>query len=111
MVSEAEAQVKAGAYPAATRLFETVVRRHQSAPVHDRALYGLARTLVLAENAARDYRQALGYFDRLLREHPGSPYASDARAWRFLLTAYLARTEELERLKKLDIELERQKRP
>ncbi len=107
LVTEAEAQVKAGAYPAALRIFQEVVRRFPTAPAHDRALYGLARALVLAENSGRDYRQAYVYFDRLLRDHPESAYAVDARAWRSLLAAYLARTQEIERLKQIDLEMER----
>ena len=110
LVTEAEALVKTGNYPAAARLFEDVVKRFPAAPVHDRALYGLARTLVLPDNSGRDYRQAYLCFDRLLRVHPGSPYAPDARAWRGLLVAYFARVEELGRLKKLDILMERQRR-
>ena len=70
-----------------------------------------------------DYTQAYVVADRLVRDHPGSPYASEGRAWRELLVAYLAldqefaqrtaelhqlirtdeeRTQELERLKRLD---------
>ena len=117
MVSEAEEQIKNGAYPTAARLFEEVIKRFPNSPAHDRALYGLAHTLVLPENSGRDYRQAHLYFDRLVREHPESVYAADARAWRGLLSVYLARTEEterlkqdIERLKKIDIEMERPRR-
>lgn len=117
MVREAEGQVRSGAYPAAARLFEEVIKRFPNSPVHDRALYGFARTLALSENSGHDYRQAHLYFDRLIREHPESVYAADARAWRGLLSAYLARTEEterlkqdIERLKKIDIEMERPRR-
>lgn len=138
MVGEAEEQVRVNAYPTAAQIFEEVVRRFPDSPVHDRALYGLARSLVLAEPSARDYRQAHVHFERLLREHPESLYAPDARAWRGLLSAYLARLDEservrqeadrlrqegdrlkleaerlkqdIERLKKIDIEMERPRR-
>ena len=138
MVSEAEEQVKRNAYPPAARIFEEVVSRFPDSPVHDRALYGLARTLVLAEPSARHYRQAQVHFERLLREHPESLYGPDARAWRGLLSAYLSRLDEservrqesdrvkqeadrlrleaerlkqdIERLKKIDIEMERPRR-
>ncbi|HLC40472.1 MAG TPA: tetratricopeptide repeat protein [Methylomirabilota bacterium] len=117
MVKEAEDQVRNGEYPAAARLFEEAIKRFPNSPAHDRALYGLARTLVIPDNGGRDYRQAHLYFDRLVREHPDSVYAPDARAWRGLLSVYLARTEEterlkqdIERLKKIDIEMERPRR-
>lgn len=109
LVGEAEAQARAGAYRTAARTFEEVVKRFPGADTHDRALWGLAHTLVLVENPARDYRQAHLFFDRLAREHPASRYAADARAWHALLSAYLARTEELSRLKEIDLEMERGK--
>ena len=76
-----------------------------------RALYGLGRLLVRTDNPGRSYPRALLYFDRLLREHPDGPHAADAQAWRGLLAAYLARSQELERLKQADLELERRRSP
>ena len=159
-VRDAEALVRVGQYLGATRLLDEVARRPPTTPAHDRALLALGRLLVLADNPGLDYRQATRYFDRLLRDHPESPYATDARAWRDLLTAHLAlsqelrarsqeleartqeleartqelrarsqeletrtqelrvrtqelraRMQDLERLKRLDVELERPKRP
>jgi outer membrane protein assembly factor BamD (BamD/ComL family) len=87
---------------------------------------------VTPEYAGRDYRQAHAVFDRLVRQHPDSPHAAEARAWRELLGLYVAldqelqrrthelqrrtqellrRTQDLERLKRLDIELERPRSP
>jgi len=47
--------------------------------------------------------------------HPTSPYATDARVWRALLGAYVARGVEmdrlLEQLKAIDVELERPRQP
>ena len=115
LVREADAQIQAGNWAAAVRILEGVVRRYPDAPVHDEALYHLARALVLGANGGREYRQAAGYLDRLLREHPTSPYATDARVWRALLGAYVARGAEmdrlLERLKAIDVELERPRQP
>jgi len=111
LVKEADALAAARAYPAASRLYEDAIRRFPGDPVQGRALYGLGRLLVLADNPSRSYSRALSYFDRLLREHPDSPHASDARAWRGLLAAYLARAQEVERLKQADLELERRRPP
>ena len=110
-VDEAERLVAAREYTPAARLLEGVARGAPDTAVHDRALYTLGRALVQPDNPARNYRQALAWFDRLLREHPASPHAADARAWRALLSAYLARTDELERLKQLDLQLERARKP
>jgi hypothetical protein len=55
------------------------------------------------------------HLDRLLREHPTSRYAADARTWRTLLGVIVARGAELdrllERLKAIDFELERPRQP
>jgi hypothetical protein len=70
---------------------------------------------VLGANGVKEYRQAAAYLDRLLREHPTSPYAADARVWRAALGAMVARGAELdrllERLKAIDLELERPRQP
>ena len=115
LVREADAQIQAGSWSRAVRTLEDVVRRYPDAPIHDEALYHLARALVLGANGGREYRQAAGHLDRLLREHPTSPYAPDARAWRAVLVAYVARGAELdrllERLKAIDVEFERPRQP
>jgi outer membrane protein assembly factor BamD (BamD/ComL family) len=115
LVRHADAQIQAGDWPGAVRTLEDVVRRFPDAPVHDEALYHLARALVLGANGSREYRQAAAHLERLLREHPTSPYARDARAWRSVLSAYVARGAELdrllERLKAIDFELERPRQP
>jgi outer membrane protein assembly factor BamD (BamD/ComL family) len=115
LVREADAQIQAGNWASAIRTLEGVVRRYPDAPVHDAALYHLVRALVLSANGGREYRQAAGYLDRLLREHPTSPHATDARVWRALLGAYVARGVEmdrlLEQLKAIDVELERPRQP
>jgi outer membrane protein assembly factor BamD (BamD/ComL family) len=115
LVRDADAQLRAGNAPAAARILDGVVHRFPDTPVHDEALYGLARALVLSGNGAREYRQAAAQLDRLLREHPTSPYAPDARAWRTVLGAYVARAVQLERLierlRTIDLEFERPRQP
>ena len=115
LVREADAQLREGHPSAAARILEEVVRRFPDAPSHDQALYDLARALVLSANGGRDYRLASAHLDRLLREHPTSSYASDARALRIALGAYVARSAELdrllERLRAIDLEYERPRQP
>jgi outer membrane protein assembly factor BamD (BamD/ComL family) len=115
LVREADAQLRAGNPPGAVRILEDVVRRFPDASVHDQALYDLARALVLGANGVREYRQASAHLDRLLREHPTSPHVPDARAWRAVLGAFVARGAELdrllERLKAIDYEFERPRQP
>jgi tetratricopeptide (TPR) repeat protein len=107
-------------------------------PARDRAVLGLGRLYVAPDNPGRDYRQAYQQFDRLARERPDSPEAAEARAWREVLDAAQRQREEalrarqeaerlrrelrrsreevdafrqdLDRLKRLELDLERQRR-
>jgi hypothetical protein len=130
LVRLAESWAESGSHDKAVALFEEVAK-DPSSPVADRALLGLTRSLCNPEYAEHDYRQAFLVADRLVREYPASQYAVEARAWRELLLGYLARgrelerrtmeleqtaieqerqTQELERLKGVDLELERRTR-
>jgi tetratricopeptide (TPR) repeat protein len=106
---EADTLARTGGYPTAARILEELARQPPTPTARARALYALGHLFVLADNPGRDYRQALLYFERLVREHPESAYVADARAWRELISAYFARIQELERLKRLDVELERER--
>jgi hypothetical protein len=130
LVRLAESWAESGSHDKAVALFEEVAKDPTS-PVADRALLGLTRSLCNPEYAEHDYRQAFLVADRLVREYPASQYSVEARAWRELLLGYLARgrelerrtmeleqtsieqerqTQELERLKGVDLELERRTR-
>ena len=115
LVRESDAQLRGGNPSAAVRTLDDVVRRFPDAPIHDQALYDLARALVLTANGGREYRQAAAHLDRLLRDYPTSRHAADARALRIALGAYVARTAELDRLikrlKAIDLEFERPRQP
>ncbi len=100
---------------AAQSAYQQVLRDYSSTPQGPQALYGLARLQVSPTSPIHDYGSARVLFDRLLRADPGGPYAADARAWRAVLgklekceasTAKVA--GELDRLKKLDMDIERQ---
>jgi hypothetical protein len=127
IVRLAESLAESGSHDKAVALFEEAAKNPGS-PVADRALLGLTRSLCNPEYAGHDYRRAFVVADRLVREYPASQYTVEARAWRELLLGYLARgrelerrtmeleqtaieqqrqTEELERLKGVDLELER----
>jgi outer membrane protein assembly factor BamD (BamD/ComL family) len=123
LVRLAEARAQAGEHAEAVLLLDEVAR-NPSAAFADRALLGLTRSLCNPEYAGHDYHQAYLAADRLVREYPDSRHAGEARAWRDLLVAYLARGQdldrytierkqlllELERLKQVDLELERRTR-
>jgi TolA-binding protein len=94
-------------------LYETVIRDHPKEPAAADALYGLAILEVEPKSPIRDYPAARAKFQRLLTEHPDSPHAAEARAWRAALgeiercSADAARLrQDMERLKRLDLEQE-----
>jgi hypothetical protein len=96
LVQLAETLAEAGSHDQAVPLFEEIAR-DPSSPVADRALLGLTRSLCNPGYAGHDYRQAYIVADRLVREYPDSHHAVEARAWRELLLGYLSRSRELER--------------
>ena len=97
LLRRAEAEAQAGTPAEAARLFQEVLSR-SNGTFTDRALIGLTRVLVYPEYDGRDYTQAYLVADRLQRDYPTSPYASEARAWQDLLAAYLTRNQELGQL-------------
>lgn len=115
-LGQADGLAQNGDHAAARDLYQQVIREHPASPWAARALFRLARLLVTPDSPVRDYRQAYRYFDRLLVEYPESPQVGEARAWREALAQLLAREQEatriqqdLERLKKIDKELERRR--
>jgi len=112
----ADGLARNGDHAGARDLYQQVLREHPSSAWEARALFRLARLLVTPDSPIRDYRQAYRYFDRLLVEHPESQQVGEARAWREALGQLLTREQEaariqqdLERLKKIDKELERRR--
>ncbi|HZP41674.1 MAG TPA: tetratricopeptide repeat protein [Candidatus Binatia bacterium] len=99
---------------AARDVYQRVLQAHPKEPVGGDALWGLALLLVDVDGPLRDYRAALAAFDRLLADYPSNRHAVEARAWRAVLLqtqrleAESARLRaDLERLKQLDMEMER----
>ncbi len=124
LIAQAEEMIRAGDYRGAQEAYQQALSGFPKHSSTDRVLFGLARLYVTPENPGRDYRRAYETFERLLAEHPKSVWAGEARAWRELLSVYFGQREEterarqeaqrirkdLERLKELEMELERQRR-
>ena len=90
--------------------FEGAIRDYQrllSSPggneCADLALFDLGLLYAHPDNPGRDYRKSLTSFSRLLKEHPRSPLAGEARIWAAVL-------EMLEQAKRVDLELEEMKK-
>jgi len=128
--SRAEQLVRDGQPAAARDLLAQVVSESARDSVHAKALYNLARLQVDPRNGARDYRAAQIAFKRLRTEYPNSEWESDARAWEAVINDLAAREAEvaareaeiarlrneaakvgadLQRLKRIDLNLERRR--
>jgi outer membrane protein assembly factor BamD (BamD/ComL family) len=96
---QADAAAQFGAYGEATRLLHEALARSPRSGVLDRVLLRLARLHVDPANPALDYDRAARLLERLLREHPRSPHAAEARAWRELLEMHALRGQEVQRVR------------
>lgn len=107
LIARAEQMVRAGDYRGAQEAYQRALADSPKDSSTDRALFGLARLYVEAENPGRDYRRAHENFERLVKEFPESGLAQEARAWRELLSTFLSQGEEAERARR-EIERVRQ---
>lgn len=83
----------------ARNVYARIVAEPARDAVHARALYSLARLYAGGSGTLRDYRAALGAFERLLTDYPRGERELDALAWRAALAALLAREADVARLK------------
>jgi hypothetical protein len=125
LVARAGTLAREGRVLAARDLYRQVIDGPPGDPARPRALWELARLQGDPASPVRDYRAGVAGFDRLLLEYPRSEWEGDARAWRTLLAELIAREDDnarlraqsaeeiarlraqLQRLKKIDVELER----
>jgi hypothetical protein len=130
LVGRADELVREGQQGAARDLYARIVAEAPRDAVHARALHGLARLYVDPASGFRDYRAAQLAIGRLLTEYPKSEWESEARAWQAALAELEAREAELvtreaeaarlkteaaklgadlQRLKRIDMNLERRR--
>jgi len=91
--------VDSGDYEGALRASQEALDRDPDGPVADAALFDLALLNAHPGNPKKDYRRSLQYINRLVREHPKSPFVEEAKVWAGVL-------ESIEKTKKIDIEIE-----
>jgi len=114
LVGRADELVREGQPSAARDLYARIVAEAPRDAVHARALHSLARLYVDPASGLRDYRAARQAFARLLTDYPHGEWESEARTWQVALTELEAREAEATRLKteamKLGADLQRLKR-
>jgi hypothetical protein len=95
LVGRADELVREGQPGSARDLYARIVAEAPGNAVHARALHSLARLYVDPASGLRDYRAAQLAFGRLLAEYPKSEWESEARAWQATLIELAARGAEL----------------
>jgi len=95
-LAQPDDQLREGRPLAAREFYARIASEPERDAAHARALYYLARLLTDPAAGPRDYRAAQRAFDRLLKEYPRGEWEADARAWNAVLTDLAAREVELE---------------
>jgi hypothetical protein len=95
--------VDSGDFEGALRAAQDALERSVQGPGGDAALYDLALLSAHPGNPKKDYRRTQQYLDRLMKEHPKSPLAGEAKVWAGVLSS-------IEKTKQIDIEIEEKKK-
>jgi tetratricopeptide (TPR) repeat protein len=76
----------------------------------DDALYNLGLIYAHPGNPRRDYEKSIGFFNRLMKEYPGSHLTEHAKTWTGIFQENEKLKEVIEKSKQVDIEIEERKR-
>lgn len=92
-----------GNYKRALKENRQILEMSAKSPLKDRALFNIGLVYAHFDNPDKDYKKSLGYFTRLIKEHPDSSLLGQARIWQSVLNV-------IEGAKQVDIEIERKKK-
>lgn len=81
-----------------------------SGPPKDKALFNLGLLYAHFGNPKKDYHKSLASFRKLVKDHPQSPWAEQAKIWVSVLEANVKLNEVIKKSKQVDIEIEEKKR-
>jgi outer membrane protein assembly factor BamD (BamD/ComL family) len=122
LLAQADALMRDGKPKEAAAIYEQLVGDRAADgdrspdPVRAQALHTLGQLQVDPKSPVRDYRAARRTFERLVTDYPQSPWTPEARAWRAVLLELERRDadtvrlrEDLDRLKELDMNMERRR--
>ncbi len=76
----------------------------------DEAVFNMGLIYAHSANSKKDYRKALSFFSRLIKDYPKSPLLEQAKIWVGVLQANERLTQVIEKSKQVDIEIEEKKR-
>ncbi len=95
--------VDRGDFEGAMKASQQILSHSPKSPPGDEALLNMGLISAHYANPKKDYKKALGYFLRVEREFPRSPFIEEARIWVSVLRAF-------EKAKQVDIEIEEKKK-
>ena len=92
-----------GDYKRALKENQQILEMSAKSPLRDRALFNIGLVYAHFDNPDKDYKKSLGFFTKLIKEHPESPLLGQARIWQSVLNV-------IEGAKQVDIEIEKKKK-
>jgi hypothetical protein len=92
-----------GDYEASLREANKVVLVAKDNTPSDAAVFYMGLIHAHPNNAKKDNKKAIGYFTRVVKSYPESPWAEQAKIWIGVL-------DGLEKVKQVDLEIEERKR-
>lgn len=94
--------IRRGDFDGAMKQCQEILARSPKMPPGDEALMDMGLISAHYANPKKDYKKALGYFMRIEKEFPQSPFVEEAKIWTSVLQAF-------EKAKQVDIEIEEKK--
>lgn len=92
-----------GDYEGVIKESKKTLSASRNQPPADAAIFHMGLVYVHPGNPKKDYRRAMGLFNRVIKEFPESPLAEQAKIWVGVL-------DVVEKSKQVDIEIEEKKR-
>ena len=92
-----------GDYEGSLRESRTVLTLVKDDSPADAAVFNMGLVYASPKNPRKDNKQAIGYFSRVIKSYPDSPWVEQAKIWVGVLDGF-------EKLKQVDIDIEEKKR-
>ena len=109
-LSRARSLVAQGDYEGALREDQKALKPAAKKPPADEALFHLGLIHSHPGNPHKDFGKSLSFFQRLVNEYPGSPWAEEAKVWAGILQENERVQTLIQQSKKVDMEVEEKKR-
>jgi hypothetical protein len=95
--------ISRGDFDGAMKASQDILSRSSKTPPGDAALMDLGLISAHYANPKKDYKKALGFFMRIDKDFPDSPFVEEAKIWVGVLQAF-------EKSKQVDIDIEEKKK-